>query len=123
MSFVYSFEKLDVWKESRLLVSTVYNLTNKFPKNEQFGIINQMQRAAVSIPSNIAEGMGRSYLKEQQRFCEIAYGSLMELYCQLIISFDLGYINEQDLNSIKEQINSVSFKLNALKVSIIKRIE
>ncbi len=120
---IYSFEKLNVWQESRVFVSSIYRITKKLPKSEKFGLINQMQRAAISVPSNIAEGVSRTYLKEQSRFIEIAYGSLMELYCQLMIAVDLEYITQEDLDAIKPDIQSISNKLNALKNSIIKRMK
>lgn len=123
MKHIYSFEKLDVWQESRKLVALIYSLTKKFPEFEKFGLSNQMQRSAVSVPSNIAEGVSRSYLKEQIRFIEIAYGSLMELYCQLIISLDLGYLKNDELDNVQAIIFKISNKLNALKNSILSRMK
>ncbi len=121
MDFVYSFEKLDVWQEARLLVKEIYLLTESFPNTEKYGLSNQIQRASVSIVSNIAEGVSRFSPKEQIRFIEVAYGSLTEVYCQLIIAMDLSYINKEKLESLKPSILKISNQLNALKKSISKR--
>jgi len=121
MDFVYSFEKLDVWQEARLLVKEIYLLTESFPNTEKYGLSNQIQRASVSIVSNIAEGVSRFSPKEQIRFIEVAYGSLTEVYCQLMIAMDLSYINKEKLESLKPSILKISNQLNALKKSISKR--
>jgi len=89
----YSFEKLNAWQESRQLVVSVYQLLDKFPKFEKYALCDQLRRAIVSVPSNLAEGSGRLSAKEQLRFIEISYGSLMEAYCQLILANDLNYID------------------------------
>ena len=81
--FKYRFEKLDIWKLSRELVVAVYALTRGFPLEEKYALCSQIQRAVISVPSNIAEGMSRNSIKEQLRFIEIAYGSLMEVYWSL----------------------------------------
>jgi len=121
MDFVYSFEKLDVWQEARTLVKEIYILTELFPVSEKYGLTNQIQRASVSVVSNIAEGVSRFSSKEQIRFIEVAYGSLTEVYCQLIIAMDLKYIDEAKLESLKPAILKISNQLNALKKSILKR--
>lgn len=91
MGYRYSFEKLEVWSDARELVKTIYKTTENFPDKEKFGLSSQVQRAVVSIVSNIAEGVSRNSVKEQIRFIEVAYGSLMEVYCQLYVAVDLGY--------------------------------
>ena len=96
---------LAVWKESIKLVKEVYLLLKDFPSYEQFGICSQMRRAAVSIPSNIAEGAGRNSDKELLRFCYISHGSLAELETQLLISAELGYIKSD--NDIFKQLITV----------------
>ena len=121
MDFVYSFEKLDVWQEAHLLVKEIYRVTESFLNSEKYGLSNQIQRAAVSVVSNIAEGVSRFSPKEQIRFIEIAYGSLTEVYCQLIIAMDLNYINKEKLELLKTTILKISNQLNALKKSITKR--
>ncbi len=99
---VVSYRDLQVWQESRSLASNIYRLTQKFPASEQFGITNQMRRAAVSVLSNIAEGFGRSSAKEKNQFYFTAKGSLAELETQLYISHDVGYISEATLNNAME---------------------
>ncbi len=99
---------LDVWKKSIDFVTKVYNLTDKFPNNEKFGIVSQIRRAAVSIPSNIAEGSARNSKKELVQFLYVSLGSAAELETQLIISEKLKYIDNldvlNDLNDIQKMI-------------------
>ena len=114
MTKIYHFEKLDVWQQSRQVVVAVYNLVKKFPVDERFGLCDQLRRAAISVPSNIAEGVSRVAVKETIHFLEIAFGSLMEVYCQLQIAMDLGYITEEEFNQIKPLIQSTSNMLNGL---------
>ncbi|OGC61191.1 hypothetical protein A3J33_02895 [candidate division WWE3 bacterium RIFCSPLOWO2_02_FULL_53_10] len=90
---VHSYKELTVWQKAIALVKNIYGLTKNFPQNEQFGIVSQMRRAAVSIPSNIAEGYGRKSPKEYKQFYSIAYGSALELDTQLLICRELGFIN------------------------------
>ena len=119
---VYSFEKLEVWKLARTLVSSIYRLISTFPVEERYALCDQIRRAAVSIPSNIAEGSSRTSLKEQKHFIEIAYGSLMEVYCQLIIAIDLGYITTEQIIEIKSLVDRIAQMLNAFKKSLNKRL-
>ncbi len=119
---VYAFEKLEVWKDARIFVNDIYKLTNKYPRKELFGLCPQIQRAAVSVVSNLAEGLSRSSFKEQVRFTEIAYGSLMEVYCQLLISLDLEYINKIELDKIKNNIDKIAGKLSSLRKYQLKQI-
>ena len=114
----YSFEKLLVWKESRKLVCEVYSLLNNFPRFETYGICDQIRRAVISIPSNIVEGNIKKSLKERLHFIEISYGSLLEVYCQLIISKDLGYIDAYQFETIKPKIDAVNRLLSGLKKSL-----
>lgn len=114
MTKIYHFEKLDVWQQSRQVVVAIYNLVKKFPIDERYGLCDQMRRAAISVPSNIAEGVSRVAVKETIHFLEIAFGSLMEVYCQLQIAMDLGYISEEEFNQIKSLIQSTSNLLNGL---------
>lgn len=90
---IHSHKDLDVWKKSIILVKDIYKTTSRFPKEEQFGITQQMRRSAISIPSNIAEGAGRGSKKEFVHFLAIAQGSLAELETQLIISNELEIIH------------------------------
>lgn len=108
----YSFQKLNVWQEAKQLVIDVYNLLDSFPKFEKYSLCDQLRRAVVSVPSNIAEGSGRKSLKEQIRFLEIAYGSLMETFNQLMIAIDLTYITEESVEAIKPRIDAVAKMIN-----------
>ena len=114
----FAFERLKVWQLSKEYVMTSYDLLKQFPDYEKFGLCNQIRRAVISIPSNIAEGSGRMSIKEQLHFISIAYGSLMEVYCQFSISKDLSYINNDEFNLIKTQTTSISNMLNALKTAL-----
>ena len=120
---LYAFERLDVWQVSRAFVKEVYRLLAQFPDFEMYNLTNQIRRAAVSVSLNIAEGTSRNSLKEQSRFSEVAYGSLLEVYCSLLIAKDLGYIDENNLSGISVRIQELSNKLNALKQSQIRRSE
>src|SRR5436305_8488360 len=88
------FRKLEFWNRSHKLTLNIYKCSRSFPKEETFGIISQIRRCALSIPSNIAEGCGRNSILELKRFLAIASGSASELQYQLILSFDLGYLTE-----------------------------
>ena len=119
----YSFEKLNAWQEARKLVVSVYQLLDRFPKFEKYALCDQIRRAIVSVPSNLAEGSGRMSLKEQIHFIEISYGSLMEAYNQLIIANDLNYIDEPSLESLKPSIDTVARMLNGLRASYVKKLD
>ena len=114
IGLTYSFEKLNVWQEAKKLVVDVYHLLDDFPKFEKYALCDQIRRAVVSVPSNIAEGSGRKSLKEQIRFLEISYGSLMETYNQLLIAIDLTYITEASVEAIKPRIDAVAKMINGL---------
>jgi four helix bundle protein len=123
MSHLYGFEKLEVWHNARSLAKDIYLITNKFPNSEKYGLSSQIQRAAVSISSNIAEGTSRSSAKEQNRFVEIAYGSLMETLSQLYLAVDFEYITNEDIENIRPLIETISFQLSRLKKSIDDKIK
>jgi four helix bundle protein len=110
----YSFEKLEVWNDSRELTKMVYRITRGFPDDEKFCITNQMRRSAISVSSNIVEGSYRNSAKDKCNFMTIAFSSLMELLSQVITSFDLTYLNENQYNELRQQIEKVSNKLNSL---------
>ena len=120
---VYSFEKLKVCQEAKKLVVDVYHLLDSFPKFEKYALCDQIRRAIVSVPSNIAEGSGRRSLKEQIHFLEIAYGSLMETYNQLQIAIDLTYITEESVEAIKPSIDAVAKMINGLSNSYEEMLE
>ena len=120
--YKYSFEKLDVWQLSRELVKDIYALTKNFPVSEKYGLKSQINRAAISISSNLAEGAARKTAKDQAHFTTIAYGSLMEMLNQLIISSDLEYISFEELKNIRPNIEKIGNKLNSLRNSQYQRI-
>ena len=110
--YLKSYKELTVWQKSIGLVKELYGLTSKFPRSETYGLSIQVRRAAVSIPSNIAEGYLRKNLKEFLQFLRISYGSSAELETQLIIAKDLyPNLNHQKANSLLEEIQKM---LNAM---------
>lgn len=115
----YSFEKLVVYKTAKQLVKSVYHLLDKFPPTEKFALCDQIRRAIISVPSNIAEQSGRTSYKERIHFLDIAYGSLMECYCQLDIALDLGYITNDDYDSVRNQFFDTSRLIIGLKKKFI----
>lgn len=114
-SYIYSFEKLRAYQEARILVAKTYQLLKFYPTDERFALCDQMRRAVVSVTSNIAEGTGRSTYKEKLRFLEMAYGSLLELFSQFQVSFDLGYINEAQYLEMRNLIIHVAQPLSGLR--------
>ena len=119
----FSFFDLRVYKESKELVKSVYGLLENFPMNETYALGDQLRRAVISVPSNIAEGSGRFSIKEKIHFIEIAYGSLTESLCQLDIAHDLEYITDEDFNNEKEKINIIGKQLSGLRSSFQKQLE
>jgi len=119
MSFLYAFEKLNVWQEARRFTLRVYEITNKFPEIEKFRLTNQLCRAAISVQSNIAEGSGRNSLKERAHFYIMAYSSLWEILNQLMLAYDLNYIDQKSYFSIRTDAESLSYKIYALRNSCI----
>lgn len=113
----FTFFDLRVYKEAKQLVREVYSLVDSFPQNENYALSDQLRRAVVSVPSNIAEGSGRFSNKEKIHFVEIAYGSLAETLCQLDIAHDLGYISDQVFTEEKERIDIIGKQLSGLRSS------
>ena len=113
---------LEVWKASIEMVTKIYQATRNFPKEEIYGLTNQMRRAAVSVPSNIAEGAGRNSSKEFLQFLYFATGSLSELETQIIIAYNLQYINNEQKQDIDIFINTIFKMLSGLMQSVKKRI-
>ncbi len=120
MEKIKSFTDLITWKEGHKLVLMIYKLTKTFPKEEIFGLRSQMQRAAVSVTSNIAEGFSRRSYKEKAQFYSMACGSLTELQNQLIIAKDIDYLELDKFKSIFKQSQNVHMLLNALIASTKK---
>ena len=110
-----SYKKLDAYIMAKDLVKMVYDATKRFPDEEKFVLCNQIRRAAISVPSNIAEGLSRSAIKEQCHFLDIAFGSLMETDCQLDISLDLGYISREMREMLDIEINTIGKMIRSLK--------
>lgn len=104
----FTFVKLEVYQVARQLVRDVYQLQNKFPKEERYALGDQVRRSSTSITSNIAEGSGRKSVKEKIHFIEIAFGSMTESFSQLQNAQDLGYIHESDVEALRPQYNHVA---------------
>ncbi|PKP51275.1 MAG: four helix bundle protein [Bacteroidetes bacterium HGW-Bacteroidetes-12] len=119
----YSFEKLEVWQKARKLTNVIYLTSKNFPDEEKFGLTSQIRRAAVSVCSNIAEGTSRNSFKDKARFTEMSYTSLMEVLNQLIISSDLSFIAQEQYESLRTQIDEVSYMINALHKSQLNSIK
>ena len=118
----FFYRKLKVYQDAMILLEDVYQLTRKFPSTELHGLSNQIQRAAVSIPSNIAEGMGRFSIKDRIRFIDISNGSLMEVMCQLEIAHKLGYISAEELHSQDTKIATIAKMILGLRKNLEEKI-
>src|SRR5208283_917724 len=114
-AYVFSFEKLEVYKETKELIKDIYIITHEFPDSEKFGLITQIRRAAISTASNIAEGNTRKTSKDRIHFINIAFGSLMEVVCQIDISYELGYVKLDVVNKLRERIEKIARMINGLK--------
>lgn len=120
MKHTYSFEKLHVWIEAKELTKNIYKLTEGFPQNEAFGLTSQLRRASISICSNIAEGVSRNTNLDKARFTTIAFSSAVEVINQLIICHELKLICQQEYDSLREQLESITNKLQGLRRYQIK---
>lgn len=118
----FAYRKLDAYQKAKEFVLFVYSLLKLFPKEEQYALCDQLRRAAVSIPSNIAECMGRVSVKEQIHFIEIAFGSLNEVMCQLELACDLNYISQQQLQVSEEFTKELTRMLSGLRNVRVKRL-
>ena len=116
---MYSFEKMEVWQLSRQFVTSVYRIISDFPHEEKYSLCDQIKRAAISVPSNIAEGMSRYSNKEKIHFLEISNGSLMETMCQLEIANRLGYISNDDFRNMETSISEIACMLSTLRKKIV----
>ena len=110
---------LRVWQQSMEMVTSIYLMTKAFPKEELFGLVSQMHRAAVSVPSNIAEGYARGTDREKLHFLRISSGSISEIETQLMLSLNLGYISQETYDELSEMITSIWKQLNSL-ISFLK---
>ena len=120
--YQFSFEKLEVWQLARTLAADIYRTTANFPQEEKYLLISQLRRAAISVASNLAEGAARTKAKDKGHFTTMAFSSLMEVLNQLIIAADLGYMNQEDLESYRKRIQTLSVKLSNLKASQLRGI-
>lgn len=116
----HNFRELKVWEKARLLVKEVYLVTQIFPKEELYGLTNQIRRCAVSIPSNVAEGCGRNSDNQLSHFLDIAHGSSCELETQLILSHDLTYLSESKLMELIVKIHEIQKMILAFKNALHK---
>ncbi|MDO8524324.1 MAG: four helix bundle protein [bacterium] len=114
---IKTFTEILAWQKAHQLTLEIYKITSQFPKTEQFGLISQMRRCAVSIPSNIAEGFKRKSLNDSLHFYNIAEGSLEELKYQLLLAKDLDYLNKEVYGELSELSDEVGKLLNGWKKS------
>jgi len=123
MGYVFAFERLEVWQLARTFQKQAYMLIEAFPSYEKYNLVDQIRRATTSIALNLAEMTSRTSYKEQAHYSEIAYGSAIEVYCSFLLSFDLGYISNSQLEEIKIRISELSNKINSLKNTQYLRAE
>ena len=109
---MFHFEKLEIYQLAKEIAKDCYTMAQKVPNEEKYALVPQVYRAAISVPSNIAEGVSRKGKKDQVHFLNISYASLMELVCQLEISQEVGYIENQDLSKFKQKANNLAVKMN-----------
>ena len=118
----FFYKKLEAHKLAKEFTMYVYSLLKKFPSYEQYALCDQLRRAAISIPSNIAEGMGRMAVKERIHFLEISYASVMEVICQLDISQSLGYIDERELEDAEIKAETLTKVMSGLRKSLSEKV-
>jgi len=114
----FAFEKLEVWQDARQLVAEVYECTRHFPQSERFGLTSQINRAAVSIANNLAEGSVRSSLKDQAHYSNLSYGSLMETASDLIIACDLGLATQETVEPLLNAAYDLGVRIHNLRQSV-----
>src|SRR5207244_1516772 len=117
-----SFRELQVWQRGMDIVEAVYRISGGFPKIEIYGLMSQVRRAAVSVPSNIAEGHTRSSTREYLRHVSVAQGSLAEVETQLELAARLRYVTEQELQPVQEQCVYLGRQLHHLRDALLKRL-
>lgn len=119
---IKNYRDLIAWQKAMAFVTGVYRVTGHFPRDEIYGLTSQLRRAAVSIPSNVAEGHGRKSTREFLNFLSIAYGSLNETQTQLLIAQQLGYLNESDCTVLLEQSYELARLINGLSRSLTAKL-
>ena len=117
----HNFKELKIWQRSKELCLTIYKISTSFPEAEKFGLMSQIRRCSVSIPSNIAEGCGRNTDKQLIQFLNISMGSLTELETQIIISTELNFIINKESEIILTEINELQKMINVFRLGLIKR--
>lgn len=117
----FYFENMDVWQKGRELIREVYRISQKFPQEERYGVTAQLRRAVISINCNLAEGNSRSSGRDQARFTQIAYGSLLETLNLLVVTSDLEYLEEREIEKIRPLVEEIGNKLNALRKAQLRR--
>ena len=115
---MHNFRKLNIWLDAIVLAKEVYKVTSNYPKEEKFGLVSQINRCSVSVPSNIAEGSSRSSNKEFTYFIKVALGSLFELETQLILSNEFGILDSQDLDKLIDKIIKLQKMLTKFLTSL-----
>lgn len=115
---MHRFKELEIWKRSRKFCSLIYDTTSEFPDSEKFGITNQLRRASVSIPSNIAEGSSRNSNKDFSRFLQIAIGSAYEIETQLLIAYDLQFLTQKELEPIISELSEIIRMTSRFRASL-----
>jgi four helix bundle protein len=117
------FNRLEVWRRAHSNAVAIYELTAGFPREERYGLVSQLRRAAVSIPSNIAEGSSRSSRRDYARFLEIAMGSSSECDYQLLLARDLGYIGNERHERLHREVNEIRRMLSGLRAAVLAEAE
>jgi len=120
--YTFSFEKLEVWQNSRIFILEIYKITSRFPSNELFGMISQIKRSSSSIATNIAEGTSRSTNKDKAHFLTISYSSAMETLNHLILSKDLNCISENEYLNCREKLEKICNQINNLKKYYLSQV-
>lgn len=115
---MHRFKELEIWKRSRLFCSDIYQIISKFPESEKFGLTNQLRRASVSIPSNIAEGSSRQSNKDFSRFIKITLGSAYEIETQLLIAYDLKFISNTELDNLIKELDEIIKMISKFKSTL-----
>ena len=116
----FTYRKLRVYQQSKKLVLVIYDLLKYFPKEENYALCDQLRRAVISIPSNIAEGISRTSRKEQIHFLEISFGSLNEVMCQIEIANELGIISQEEIQLVEDYYRLISQMLSGLRRSLVE---
>jgi len=119
---IRSYRDLEVWQKGMDLAAACYRATAKFPDQERYGLVSQLQRAAVSVPANIAEGQARQHTKEFLQFLSVACGSLAEVETYLLLTIRLGYLSQEDTDKLLEQTTQIGKMLTNLRKALRNRM-